>query len=282
MAQIMWDFFVSWFQNPSAERGLTWLFLSIGLAFVFGAVWLAAFAPPLRRLQLRTALLIVALPAVFVSSAILAVAAVSFIQLPLQIWTGQALGHFWSEETLMGWILLAGIPAVLLSGLVQEAAKLLPPLVYFRWRRPEGAKLALIIGAISGAGLGIFEAQWALNQIFAAGWSWGTVELQGFQALFGFWERFFAVAFHIAATAIAAYGLFKGKWWQFYLLAAFLHALLNYSVVLLQGGYVTILQLEVYAAVVALATVGLALWLRWRPQREITIAAETPEEEPGQ
>jgi len=268
LVQIIWDFFVSWFQNPSAERGLTWLFLSIGLAFVFGAVWLAAFAPPLRRLQLRTALLIVALLAVFVSSAILAVAAVSFIQIPLQIWSGQALNHFWSEETLMGWILLAGIPAVLLSGLVQEAAKLLPPLVYFRWRRPEGAKLALIIGAISGAGLGIFEAQWALNQIFAAGWSWGTVELQGFEALLGFWERFFAVAFHIGATAIAAYGLFRGKGWQFYLLAAFLHALLNYSVVLLQGGYVTMLQLEIYAAVVALATVGLALWLRWRPRKE--------------
>lgn len=260
MGQFIWDFFVSFFQNPSA-----W---GIGLAFLFGAVWLAAFAPPLRRLGLRLPLLILALLLVFISSAILTLAAVSFIQIPLQAWCGQALNHFWSLETLQRWMLLSGIPAILLSGLVQEAAKLVPPLVYMRWRRPEGAKLALIIGAISGAGFGIFEAQWALNTIFAAGWSWGTVELLGFQALLGFWERFFAVAFHIAATAIAVYGLFKGKWWQFYLLASFLHAFLNYGVVLMQGGYVTALQVEIYIAVVALATVAIALWLRWRPEKE--------------
>ncbi len=103
MAQAIWDFFVSFFQNPSG-----W---GIGLAFAFGAVWLAAFAPPLRRLGLRTPLLIAALLAVFVSSAILTLAAISFIQIPLQTWSGQALNHFWSEETLLDWILLAGIPA---------------------------------------------------------------------------------------------------------------------------------------------------------------------------
>ena len=273
MAQAIWDFFVSFFQNPSG-----W---GIGLAFAFGAVWLAAFAPPLRRLGLRTPLLIAALLAVFVSSAILTLAAISFIQIPLQTWSGQALNHFWSEETLLDWILLAGIPAVLLSGLVQEAAKLLPPLFYMKWRQPKEAKTALVIGAIAGAGFGIFEAQWALNMTFAAGWTWGTVELLGFEGLFAFWERFFAVAFHIGATAILAYGVFKGKWWQFYLLAALLHALLNYSAVLLLGGYLTALQAEIYIAVVALVTVGLALWLRWRPKREIPIASET-QEEPGQ
>jgi hypothetical protein len=274
----MLDFFVSFFQNPSA-----W---GIGLAFAFGAVWLAAFAPPVGRLGLRTPLLIVALLSVFVASAILTLAAISFIQIPLQIWCGQALNHFWSQETLLRWILLAGIPGILLSGLVQEAAKLLPPLVYMKWKRPQGAKLALIIGAISGAGFGIFEAQWALNMTFALGWSWGTVELLGlgFEGLFPFWERFFAVAFHIGATAIAAYGLFRGKWWQFYLLAAFLHAFLNYSAVLFGGGYLTLLQTEIYIAVVAVVTVGLALWLRWRPQREqaMLIASETQEEGPAQ
>lgn len=260
MAQIIWDFFVSFFQNPSA-----W---GIGLAFIFGLIWLAAFAPPLRRLGLRTPLLIIALLLVFISSAILTLAAISFIQIPLQTWSGQALNHFWSLETLQRWILLAGIPAILLSGLVQEGAKLLPPLVYFRWRRPKEAKLALVIGAISGAGFGIFEAQWALNMVFAAGWSWGTVELLGFQGLLAFWERFFAVAFHIGATAIAAYGLFRGKGWQFYLLASFLHFLINYSVLLLQRGYLTALHLEIYIAVVALVVAGAALRLRWRPRKE--------------
>ncbi len=259
MAQIAWDFFVSFFQTPSA-----W---GIGLAFAFGAVWLSAFAPPLRRLTLRVPILVTAMLPVFISSAILTLAAVSFIQIPLQIWIGDALNHFWSEDTLLGWILLAGIPAVLISGLVQEAAKLLPPLVCFRWRRPGEAKLALIVGAIAGAGFGIFEAQWALNTIFASGWSWATFELFGFNALLGFWERFFSVAFHIGATAIAAYGLFQGKVWQFYLLAVFLHFALNYGILLVQAGHLTALQAEIHIAVLALVTVGLALWLRWRPER---------------
>lgn len=274
MAQITWEFFVSFFQNPSV-----W---GIGLAFAFGAVWLAAFAPPLRRLGLRVPTLIAAVLLVFISSAILTLAAISFIQIPLQIWIGDALSHFWSEDTLLSWILLAGIPAVLISGLVQEAAKLLPPLVFFRWRRPREAKLALIIGAIAGAGFGIFEAQWALNAIFASGWSWATVELFGFEALLGFWERFFAVAFHIGATAIAAYGLFRGKWWQFYLLAAFLHFVLNYGILFVRAGHFTALQVEIYIAVWALMTVGLALWLRWRPERGgNAMTAETQEEEPA-
>lgn len=255
MAQIIGEFFLSFFQNPSA-----W---GIGLAFAFGAVWLAAFAPPLRRMGLRMPLLIVALLAVFVCSAILTLAAISFIQYPLQTWLHDAIGL----PPLMPWPLHVGILATLITGLVQEGAKLLVPLAYFKLKRPEGAKLALIIGAIAGAGFGIFEAQWALNSLFAWGWNWSWVQAFGFEALLGFWERFFAVAFHIGATAIAVYGLYKGKWWQFYLLAALLHGFLNYGIVLAGNELLTSLQLEIWVAVVALATVGFALWLRWRPER---------------
>ena len=274
MAQYMWDFFVSFFQNPSA-----W---GIGLAFVFGAVWLAAFAPWLRKNGLLVPTFIAALISVFIASAILTLAAVCFVQIPIQTWCGQALNHFWSQETLLHWILLAGIPAILLSGLVQEAAKLVPPLIYIKWRRPKEARTAIIVGAMAGAGFGIFEAQWALNTIFASGWTWGWVQTFGSQALLGFWERFFAVALHIGATAIATYGLFKGKWWHFYLLAALLHFLTNYVVLLHQGAYLTAFQVEIFIAVLALVTVARALWLRWRPRRgqPIPIAAETPEK-PG-
>ncbi|MCD6300343.1 MAG: YhfC family intramembrane metalloprotease, partial [Dehalococcoidales bacterium] len=125
-------------------------------------------------------------------------------------------------------------------------------------------KLGLAIGAVAGAGFGTFEAVWAHNTIFASGWSWEAVQSGGLMALTGFWERFFTVAFHIAASALAGYGLAKGWGWQFYLIASFLHGLLNYSVALLQSGLLTIVTLEIYAAVVAVLVTGVALWLRWR------------------
>ena len=83
-------------------------------------------------------------------------------------------------------------------------------------------------------------------------------------ALAGFWERFFAVAFHIAVSALAGYGLAKGWGWQFYLLAAFLHSLLNYSAVLLKSGVFTIVHVEIYVAIMAVLITGVALRLRWR------------------
>jgi RsiW-degrading membrane proteinase PrsW (M82 family) len=145
MIDFMVSFFVSFFQNPSA--------LGIGLAIVFGAIWLAGYRPPLFKKPW--------LWAVLVSSAILTLAAASFIQIPLQALTGLALSHFWSQEILERWILLAGIPQILLSGLVQEGSKLVPVVVYW-WRSGKNIdpKLGLAIGAVAGAGFGIFEAQW--------------------------------------------------------------------------------------------------------------------------
>jgi len=249
MTEFTVNFFVSFFQNPNA-----W---GIGLAIAFGAIWLACYWPPFfKRPELW---------AILVSSAILALAAAAFIQIPLQILVGQALGHFWSGEVLLSWILLAGIPQILLSGLVQEGAKLVPVVIYW-WRSGKyiDPKIGLAIGAVAGAGFGIFEAQWAHNAIFASGWTWEAVQTGGLMALTGFWERFFAVAFHTAASALAGYGLAKGWGWQFYLIASCLHGLLNYGAVLLRSGLFTVVQLEIHAAVVAALVTACALWLRWR------------------
>jgi len=165
----------------------------------------------------------------------------------------------------MSRLLLFGIPAVLLSGLVQEGAKLVPIVLY--WRR-EGKsldpKLGLVIGAVAGAGLGIFEAVWVHNLVFLSGWSWEVVQAQGLVALAPFGERFFVVAAHTAFSALAGYGLAKGRGWQFYLIASGLHALINYSAVLLQAGVLIRTQMEIYAAIVALSVTAWALWLRWR------------------
>ncbi|MFC2046995.1 hypothetical protein ACFLTK_01800 [Chloroflexota bacterium] len=261
MLELMVNFFTSWFTNSSGS--LTLALLGIGLAIAFGAVWLASYWPPLFKKHWVWA--------VIVSSAILPLAAVTFIQIPLQIWSGQALKYFWSEEILMRWLLLTGIPQILLSGLVQEGAKLVPIVVYW-WRQGKNInpKLGLAIGAVAGAGFGIFEAAWAHDAIFAAGWNWEMVQSSGLMALAGFWERFFAVAFHITASALAGYGLAKGWGWQFYLLASFLHAFLNYSVVLLQISFFTVVQVETYVAVLAILVTAVALWLRWRKSAELT------------
>jgi RsiW-degrading membrane proteinase PrsW (M82 family) len=249
MAEYTVGFFLSFFANPGA--------LGIGLAIAFGAIWLAPYRPPLRSRP--------GLWPIFVASAFLALAAASFVQIPLQLLAGQALGNFWSEEVIMSRILLFGIPQILLSGLVQEGAKLVP--IVFYWRR-EGKKLdpkmGLVVGAVAGAGFGMFEAQWVHNTVFATGWSWEAVQTGGLMALAPFGERFFVVAAHTAFSALAGYGLARGKGWQFYLIASGLHALLNYSAALVQAGTLTMIQLEIYVAVVAMAVTGWALWLRWR------------------
>ena len=76
MLENMVDFFLSWFSAPSI--------VGIGLAIVFGAVWLVGYWPPLfKRPWLWTVLVI---------SAFLSLIAVAFIQIPLQSLAGQALG----------------------------------------------------------------------------------------------------------------------------------------------------------------------------------------------
>jgi RsiW-degrading membrane proteinase PrsW (M82 family) len=264
MIDYMVSYFVSFFQNPSGSG--VYLAIAIGLAIGFGAVWLAGYRPPLFKKPW--------LWAVLVSSAFLTVAAVCFIQTPLQFWAWKALSHFWSEEVLMRWILLAAIPQMLLTGLVQEGSKLVPVVAYW-WRSGKNIdpKLGLAIGAVAGAGFGIFEAQWVHNFMFSSGWTWEAVQSGGLVALAGFWERFFIVATHIAFSALAGYGLAKGWGWQFYLIVSFLHALLNYGAVLWQAELLTTVQVEIYIAVIAALVTAWALWLRWR-KRTATIEPE--------
>jgi RsiW-degrading membrane proteinase PrsW (M82 family) len=257
----MWQQMIGFFTSAFVFPGLTFpqLLIAIGLGIAMGAVWLVWYRPPLRE---RSALWLVALV-----SAIVTWTAIAFVQIPLQTWTGQALLHSWDQETLQRWLLLAGIPAILLSGLVQEAAKLLPVAVYWvRSNRTWSPKLGLLVGAVSGAGFGIFEAVWVHNTILSSGWTWATVDANGWTALLGFIERFFAVGLHIGASALAGYGLARRLGWQFYLIAAGLHGLANYGVVLLQKGVLDTIQLEVYVAVIAVAIAVVALWLRGRPE----------------
>ncbi len=255
------SFFLSWFIY--SHISWTLLLTGIGLALAFGAIWFIPYWTPILKKPWAWAVLI--------GSALLSLIAVSFIQLPLQYWSSLLLLRFWSSDVLMHWLPLSGIPQTLFSGLVQEGSKLVPVIIFW-WRKGRhiDPRQGLILGAVAGAGLGIFEAVWAHNTVLTSGWSWAAVQTMGLVALAPFWERFFVIGFHIASCAIAGWGLAKGWGWQFYLLASFLHAFINYSAILLTARIMTTMQLEAYAAVWAILVTGGALSLRWRKQEDIT------------
>ncbi|MDD4858874.1 MAG: PrsW family glutamic-type intramembrane protease [Dehalococcoidales bacterium] len=233
------DFFLSWFANPSAA--------GIALAVVFGVIWLFPYWPPLfvKRYWLW---------AVLLGSALLTLASISFIQIPVQMWIGRFLTTSMSQAQLQNWLLLVGIPQILITGLVQEAAKLVPVVIYWlKKQRDIPPYLGLAFGAVAGAGFGIFEAQWIHNSILANGQASGLA----------FLERFFVVGFHTSISAIAGYGLALGKGGRNYLLAAFLHSLLNYSALLVQKG-LSVILIEAYIGIIAVLVTLVGLWLHFR------------------
>jgi uncharacterized membrane protein YhfC len=111
------------------------------------------------------------------------------------------------------------------------------------------------------------EAFWILNQIFASGFTWATVQLGGIAALLGFIERFFTVMFHTAIAALAAYGFASGRPWRYLLLAIVVHALADYSVIVLQAKLLSPAALEAVVGIIAVGTLTTAVWLRVRVGR---------------
>jgi RsiW-degrading membrane proteinase PrsW (M82 family) len=251
------QFFTSAFNFP--RIGILQVLVAIGLALIFGAVWLAAYMPSLLKDRW--------LWLVAVVSAFLTWTCIAFIQIPLQMLSGQALLLFWSQSTIQSSAQYFSIPTILLSGLVQEASKLVPIVVFWLInKRRLDPMTGLIAGALSGAGFGVFEAIWVHNTMFNAGWTLQALSINGPIALVGFWERFFTIGFHIATSSLAGYGLAKGKGWQFYLLASLLHGILNYGAVLLQMRILSLIYIEIYVAAIAILVSAAALWLRWRNQ----------------
>ena len=87
-----------------------------------------------------------------------------------------------------------------------------------------------------------------------------------------FWERFWIVGFHAAASALAGYGLAKGWGWQFYLLAVFLHAVVGYSHVLVEAEVLAPVWAELYIAGWAGLLTGIAHWLGERESEDVAEA----------
>lgn len=255
----------SFFESPSI-----W---GIGLAIIFGAFWLLLLTPLGWKRPARWF--------VFLSGAFIFVPSIALVQLPLQ----RALSLFLAAQlgiaTYERDIIYLSIPAVLISGIVQEAAKLIPIAIYWLIRKRDlMPRFGLAIGALVGAGYGVFEAQWLLSEIFAAGFDFSWLSAFGLIALGGFWERFFTVAFHTASGAVMGWGLAKGKWWLFYLFTTFWHFALNYTVVLYRTNNLSNLQVELLIAIMADIIFVFAFLLRWRtvklPELEKAVLTAEP------
>lgn len=255
MLERLVDAFISGFVFP----GILWnqVLLGIGLAVLFGAIWFTPYWTPILKKPWAWAVL--------ASSAFLTWITVAFIQGSLSYWTNSWFFSQFGQETFQSQILLMAIPSILYTGLVQEGAKLVPVVIWW-WRsdRDIEPKLGLAIGVVAGLGFGIFEAVWLHNRTFLAGWTWEAVQTGGVLALAPFWERFFAIGLHVALSGLAGYGLAKGWGWQFYLLASFLHALTNYSAILLISKVMTGIQVEIYLALVTTVVTGVILGIRWK------------------
>jgi len=259
MWEEMWLYLQSWFRHPYGEWDT--MLIGIGLAVGFAAFWLAGHWPPLFKKHW--------LWGVAVFSAFFTVLAIVFVQIPLQIWADDASNHFWDAGTIWDWWLLVSIPQLLARALVQEGARMVP-IVFWWWRSGKAItpKMSMAIGAIAGAGFGIFEAVRLNVQTLASGWTWQNYQTSGFTAIAGFWDTFFTVGVHIAMSALIGYGLAKGRGWQFYLIGVGFHLVYNYRRVLLQVGNLTVFQTEIYAAAFALILTAVVLLWFIRKSRE--------------
>ncbi len=254
------------FANPS--------FPGIGLAVLFGLIWIAALAPLNWRSPLT--------PIVMFASAILFPVSIALVQAPLQTQVSNAFIRFLGPINYQRDILYTGIPVVLLSGIVQEGAKMLPVIGYWLFkRRSLNPKIGLSVGAIAGVSFGVFEAQWLLNSVFAQGWNISMVQVYGFTGIAAFWERFFTIAFHTASAALTGWGLARGYGWQFYLIASFVHFLSNYTIILLQKGFLTSFPIEIIIAIIAVLLFATVEWLRWRKQADGNSAEEVKTNDTG-
>lgn len=231
--------------------------LGWALAAVLGVFWLTVLARP------GWWRLVAIYPAVALGAALFA-PSIAWVQVPLQTATGNLLATQFDQAALKTHLLLLGVPQILESGIVQEAAKLLALVVVTLLFRPRGGSVVRV-GAAVGLAYGAFEAAWVFGLVFAAGWTTDTAKLVGWQAYWPFAERFFAVGFHAATGVILGVGLARGWAPAAYCLAAFLHAATNYGVVVAQAGLLDTTGLEIHVAVASLLTVLLALWLSRGP-----------------
>lgn len=249
----LWDQMMTWVNIYWLQPHM--VAVAAGLAIAFGAIWMCAHWPSLRDPRFI---------GVALAGAFLTMLALIYIQTPIQDRINLAFVGAFDSQTIFDWFLLIGIPSLAISGLVQEGAKMVP-MAFWWWRNGKylTPAMGLAIGAVAGAAFGIYEAFWVFTRVFGAGWTVEFIGELGFLGISAFWERFFAIGFHIAVSALAGWGLAKGKGWQFYLLVSGLHLLFNYPVLFYQKGMLDVPQIETIIAVYTVIVVAAVLWIRW-------------------
>jgi len=185
-----------------------------GLSLLFGLLWLLLYRPPLFK-QPRLWL-------VMLGGGLAGVLAVSVIQTPLS----SLINKLWHEGAGVGRLLLVGLLSVVTIGLTQEGAKLLPLLVL---RSRQGGQLdeqqGLSAGAVSGFGYGFLETFYVMNFLFDTGWNWDVLGNEYPALVLTGLERICMLGLNMGLSALAGWGLARGKGLRFFLLAAGLHAL---------------------------------------------------------
>jgi len=148
-------------------------------------------------------------------------------------------------------IYIAIVGTFALSGIVQEFLKWLPIYAYRLIAKGKATYNKIIaVGLAAGVGFGWWEAWWLFKD------GYGIIP-------FSFWayfERFFAIMFHSASAVILAHGVATRRSGRFYALAAFLHGLGNYTILLTRQNLISTVQLEVLIAIYDGLILTATLW----------------------
>jgi len=149
-------------------------------------------------------------------------------------------------------IYVATVGTFALTGMVQEFLKWLPIFAYRLIARGKATYNKIIaVGLAAGVGFGWWEAWWLFKQGF------GIIP-------FSFWayfERFFAIMFHSILAVLLAHGVATRRSGRFYALAALLHGLGNYTILLTRQNLISTVELEVLIAIYDGLILTATLWL---------------------
>ena len=163
-------------------------------------------------------------------------------------------------------IYIATVGTFALSGMVQEFLKWLPIYAYRLIARGKATYHKIIaVGLAAGVGFGWWEAWWLFKD------GYGVIP-------FSFWayfERFFAIMFHSASAVLLAHGVATRRSGRFYALAALLHGLGNYTILLTRQNLISMVELEIVLAIYDGVILTATLWLISRYKR-LQAAAPAP------